>query len=358
MKMLLEFKIPWHSTDSSDRGLKDELFQELNKKHVLFGKEVHPIARRQDCDEVLFEVINSDYKYAIVHLTWRMKEEPNPAFPGTQLIKDEAELKQVIETQIAEWQELENLPLNETGAFVSGMKRIIIIGASSGIGKKMASILALQGNLVAITGRRNKLLEELRRSFSGRIITSCFDITKDNNPQHLESLVKRLGGLDILVISAGTGEPSKKLSWEIDKATVDTNVNGFIEIANWAFNYFARQDHGQLVTISSIAAIRGGSWAPAYNASKAFQSSYFEGLSVKAKKMQKNVSVTCIEPGFVDTKMAKSDGIFWLVPVDKAAKQIIRAIEKKKRKVYISRRWWIIAKLLKYAPFWLYRKIG
>ena len=222
----------------------------------------------------------------------------------------------------------------------------------------MAELYAEKKHRIGISGRRMELLQQIKYQFPQLIEYECFDVTGKENISHLNTLVNKLGGMDILVISAGTGEPSKELSWEIDKRTVDTNVNGFIEIANWGFNYFLKQNHGQLVTISSIAALRGGSWAPAYNASKAFQSSYFEGLSIKAKKMQKNISVTCIEPGFVDTKMAKSDGIFWLVPVDKAAKQIIRAIEKKKRKVYISRRWWIIAKLMKWAPFWLYRKIG
>lgn len=142
-------------------------------------------------------------------------------------------------------------------------------------------------------------------------------------------------------------------------------MNGFVEIANWCFNYFLKQGYGQLAVISSVAAERGGSHAPAYNASKAFQSSYFEGLSLKVKKMKDpstgsapRISITCIEPGFVDTKMSKSDRIFWLVPVDKAARQIIRAIEKRKRKVFVSRRWWLIACVLKLAPHWLYRRFG
>ncbi len=237
-------------------------------------------------------------------------------------------------------------------------QKIAIIGSTSGIGRRMAELYAEKGHRVGISGRRLELLEEMKHQFPQQIEYECFDITGKENITKLQTLINKIGGLDILIISAGTGEPSKELSWKIDKTTVDTNVNGFIEIANWTFNYFLKQDHGQLVTISSVAAIRGGSWAPAYNASKAFQSNYFEGLSIKAGKMRKDITVTCIEPGFVDTKMAKGDGIFWLVPVDKAARQIIRAIEKKKRKVYISRRWWIIAKLMKWAPFWLYRKIG
>jgi len=237
-------------------------------------------------------------------------------------------------------------------------QKIVIIGATSGIGKRMAELYAGKKYRIGISGRRMEFLQEIKHQFPQQIEYECFDVTGKENISHLNILVNKLGGMDILVISAGTGEPSKELSWEIDKTTVDTNVSGFTEIANWAFNYFLKQGHGQLVTISSVAAIRGGSWAPAYNASKAFQSSYFEGLSIKARRLRKDITITCIEPGFVDTKMAKADGIFWLVPVDKAARQIINAIENKKRKAYISRRWWIIAKLLKYAPFWIFRKIG
>ena len=164
--------------------------------------------------------------------------------------------------------------------------------------------------------------------------------------------------MDILVISAGGGDISKELDWQLDKLTVDTNVNGFVEIANWGFNFFVKQNHGSLATISSIAAIRGNSWAPAYSASKAFQSNYFEGLAIKAARMKKDISVTCIEPGFVDTKMAKGDKKIWVISVEKAARRIIMVIEKKKRKSFLSIRWWLVAKLLKLLPYWLLKRIG
>ena len=110
--------------------------------------------------------------------------------------------------------------------------------------------------------------------------------------------------------------------------------------------------------ISSIAANRGNSWAPAYSASKSFQSNYFEALAIKAKRMKKDIGITCIEPGFVVTKMAKGNKQFWVVPLEKAAIQMIAAIKKKKRKVYVSRRWWLVAKLMRLIPFWIYKRIG
>ena len=235
--------------------------------------------------------------------------------------------------------------------------KIIIIGATSGMGRRLAELYAEEGWDVGVTGRRQNLLEELKQKFPGRVESECFDITEPETVIKIRSLVKKLGGLDVLLISAGGGDISKDLSWELDKWMVDINVNGFINLANWGFNYFISQGYGQLAVISSIAANRGNPEAPAYSASKAFQSIYFEGLALKAGKINKKVIVTCIEPGFVATKMARSDKLFWVVPVDKAARQIMNAIKKKKRKVYISRRWRLIAWIVKLLPFWVYRQI-
>ena len=238
------------------------------------------------------------------------------------------------------------------------IKRIIIVGATSGIGRKMAELYAAAGNIVGITGRRRELLDEIESMFPDKIKTECFDVTGNENIERLTVLIQKTGGLDILVYSSGFGELSKEMDWEIDKPTVDTNVYGFIQIANWAFNYFTKQGHGSMAVISSIAANRGNSWAPAYSASKAFQSTYFEALAIKANKMKKDIGIICIEPGFVNTNMAKGYKKFWVVPLEKAARQIIAGIEKKKQKVYVSKRWWLVARLMRLVPFWLYKKIG
>jgi short-subunit dehydrogenase len=236
-------------------------------------------------------------------------------------------------------------------------KKIIIVGASSGIGKRMAEIYAGRGYRIGITARREELLASIKQEYPDNIEFESFDVNAPEALSRLEKLVEKIGGVDIFVISAGIGQPAKELVWEYDKMTIDTNVNAFAKVANWAFNYFARQGYGQLANISSVAANRGGHHAPAYNASKSFQSNYFEGIGIKAKKLKKDIAVTSIEPGFVDTNMSKSETIFWLIPVDKAARQIIRAIDRRKRKVYISRRWGLIARAMRWAPHWLYSKV-
>lgn len=164
--------------------------------------------------------------------------------------------------------------------------------------------------------------------------------------------------MDLFVYNSGYGEASKNLSWETDKATTLINVNGFAETTNYAFNYFVKQGYGQIAATSSVAAYRGNSWAPAYNASKAYMSNYLEGITIKAGRLKANIAVTDIQPGFVQTAMAKGSKLFWSASVQKATLQIFHAIEKKKRKVQVTKRWALIAWLFKWMPYTLYKRIG
>jgi short-subunit dehydrogenase len=243
-------------------------------------------------------------------------------------------------------------------------KRIIIIGASSGIGRELARIYAADGCKVGITGRRMDLLTNLQNEFSltsneeNPIIIESFDVTGHENIMHINALVSRLGGLDLLIYNSGYGEVSEQLDWVIDKKTVDINVNGFIQIVNWAFNYFSLQGYGHIAATSSVGSNRGNSFAPAYSASKAFMSCYMEGLYMKTKKNNIGITITDLQPGFVNTKMAKGNKQFWVVPVEKAASQIVSAIEHKRFRVYISRRWYFIAKLMRWIPLCIFRRIS
>jgi short-subunit dehydrogenase len=237
-------------------------------------------------------------------------------------------------------------------------QKIIIIGATSGIGRELAKIYASKGFLVGVTGRRMKLLLSLQEEFPQNIFIECFDVTGKENIPHLQSLIEKLNGLDILVYNSGYGESSKELAWEIENATTAVNVNGFVEIVCYGFNYLLNQGHGQMACTSSIASIRGNSMAPAYSAGKAFESIYMEGLYLKAKRLHKNIAVTDIQPGFVDTHLAKGERQFWVAPVKKAAAQIFNAIQKKKKRAYITKRWAIIAWLLKHIPGFIYNRFG
>src|SRR5688500_11943295 len=147
--------------------------------------------------------------------------------------------------------------------------KIIIIGATSGIGRSLALLFAKAGWKVGVSGRRMELLTTLQQEISllegivpQQVAIECFDTMGDQNIKHVQALVNTLGGLDLLIYNSGYGEVTEQLDWEIDKKIVDTNVNGFVEIVNWAFNYFYDHQKGHIAATSSIASNRGNSFSP------------------------------------------------------------------------------------------------
>jgi short-subunit dehydrogenase len=236
------------------------------------------------------------------------------------------------------------------------MKKAIVVGATSGIGEGIARLLIENDYKVAITGRRTHLLDEIKKA-NPDYITGSFDVRDTTEiSKHLENLVLALEGLDLLIISSGTGDITEYLDFNIEKNAIDTNVRGFTAVADWSFNYFENQKHGHLVNISSIAGLRGNRFAPAYAASKAYQINYLQGLRQKAANLRIPLYITDIRPGFVDTAMAQGDHVFWKSSVGKAAKQIYQAIKAKRKVAYITKRWALIAFFMKLVPEWIYNK--
>jgi short-subunit dehydrogenase len=238
------------------------------------------------------------------------------------------------------------------------MKKIIITGASSGIGKSLALLYAKKGYLVGICGRRENNLEYIAKKYPGKVFYTVFDINNtSNNTKKLNELIGKIGGMDICIHCAGTGEMNEGLDFEIENRTIATNVSGFVSVVDHVYKFFAAQGFGQIAVISSIAGIRGNRSAPAYYASKAFQSNYLEGLRQKSNHSKLPITITDVRPGFVDTAMAQGQDKFWVCTPEKAAIQICKAVTSKKEVVYISKRWILIAMLLKVVPNFFYKKL-
>lgn len=230
------------------------------------------------------------------------------------------------------------------------MKKALIIGASSGIGKELAKLLVNDGYYVAITGRRLEELEKIRQENPDRYCIRRQDVTQIADSEKVfAGLVQELKTIDLIVYSSGMGEPNYDLDWNRELPTLETNVLGAVKIYGLAYNFFKKQGYGHLVGISSVAGVRGNRHVPAYFASKAFQSNYLESLWMKAKRSKASIYVTDIVPGFVDTKMAMGD-TFGMASLEKATRQIYSAIKRKKKKAYITRRWQLIAAVLRFVP--------
>jgi len=234
----------------------------------------------------------------------------------------------------------------------------IIIGASSGIGASLAADLSEQGWTLGIAARRTNRLGDLASKLPTRTVVARVDVThQDDAMNQIRSLITKLGDVRLFIISAGTGHENPDLQWELEQDTLATNVLGFAAMANVAAEHLMTQQRGTLVGISSIAAVRGHGDAPAYGASKAFVSHYLQSLRHRFAKRQLPITVLEAQPGFVDTAMAKGDGLFWVSSPQKASAQILAAIKRRRTHVYVTRRWRLIAWLLRWLPNFLYNRL-
>ncbi len=238
------------------------------------------------------------------------------------------------------------------------MKKVIIIGATSGIGKALAELYHSKGCIVGVTGRRTVLLEELKEKHPN-IHTKAFDVLSPDSTHQLQSLIDEMGGLDVAVISSGIGKINTSLDWGVENDIAQTNVLGFTRMADFLFSYFEAKGHGHLAAISSIASVRGIDLCPAYSASKAYVSVYLEALRRKVKQEKlKGVRVSTIIPGFIDTPLLSKDTpTFWKADVQTAVKQIYSSLQRKRRKIYVTRRWRWVAMFLRVVPSAIYERV-
>ncbi len=237
-------------------------------------------------------------------------------------------------------------------------KTIIIIGATSGIGRALFEKYAADGKRIGIVGRRTNLLDELRHEHPDTTVTATADITKqDETERAIDVLRAELRYIDLAIVCSGTGDINATLDYAVERPTIDTNITGWTFVIDTLYHVFEQQGHGHLVAITSAGGLRGEPMAPAYSASKAYQINYMEALRKKAYKGGNNIHVTDIRPGLVDTAMAKGEGLFWVMPVEKVANQIVAAIRKQKSKAYVTKRWHILAIINKNLPFSIYKKM-
>ena len=236
--------------------------------------------------------------------------------------------------------------------------KIVLIGATTGIGRSIAELYASLGHELVITGRRIASLQEIKDKFpSVKIHVLEMDVAQtDDARAKMEDSVELLNGIDLVIINAGVG--FQKATYQQEMNTVDINVRGFTALAQWSYKYFAQKGSGHLVGVSSLASQTGSAYSPEYHASKAYMANYMSGLRMRSAKYIPNVYVTDIRPGYVDTPMTKQNkGMFWVATPEKAAQQIVDAIAARKKVAYITKRYNIIAFLLNLLPEWLIAKL-
>lgn len=237
-------------------------------------------------------------------------------------------------------------------------RKAIIIGATSGIGKSLAFELHKRGYTIGITGRRKGRLEKIRAQLRSRVHTQFMDVTDIRGTYtQLRELMEEMGGMDLIVLNAGVAG-FRDYSWASEERIIDVNVRGFSALANFAFDYFEQRGQGHIVGMSSVASLFGYGLSATYNASKAFVSIYLQGYRQRANHSEADITITDIKAGFVNSEMTTDKkGMFWVADTETATRQIANTIEGRRNHAYITRRWRLVAWLIKIIPNWIFDRI-
>ncbi len=263
------------------------------------------------------------------------------------------------------------------------MKRAVIIGATSGLGREIAMNLVREGWMVGVAGRRVELLEDLQSAMqreqniipsalladaraerpykqgdnieSLRVEIERIDVTAEDAVEGVERLVKKLGGMDLFVNVAGVGFQNPALDPVVEKRTFDVNGYGFMRMVDWAYNYFKAtkqplspmdsslktgeqyEREGQIAIVSSIAGTKPLGTAVAYSATKRMQSHYLTGLAQLARMEGLKIRFTDIRPGFAATDILNPNKHYpMMMSKEYAGRLATQAILKNKRVAVID----------------------
>ena len=238
------------------------------------------------------------------------------------------------------------------------MKRIVIVGATSGIGLEVARLCIRAGWRVGAAGRRQEALDALRAEAPGQVETEALDVNRDDAPEHLARLIERLGGMDTYLHTSGIGKRNVELQPDIEIDTLRTNGEGFVRMVTAAFGYFRAHGGGHLAVISSIAGTRGLRSAPAYSATKRMQNTYIDALAQLSRMEGYGIRFTDIRPGFVATPLLAGDGHYpMLMRTEKVAVRIMHILRRPRRRVVIDRRYAVLVFFWRLIPQWIWERL-
>ncbi|MFI3301629.1 MAG: SDR family NAD(P)-dependent oxidoreductase [Rikenellaceae bacterium] len=239
------------------------------------------------------------------------------------------------------------------------MKRIVIVGASSGIGREVARQFIAAGWTVGIASRRTEPLDELKALAPERVHTSQIDVQAEDAPQKLLLLIGAMGGMDTYLHSSGIGKQNKELTPDIEIETLRTNGEGFVRMITSAFNYFRGQGQGgHIAAITSVAGTRGGGNAPAYSAVKAFQSRYLDGLAQLSGGEKLGIKITDIRPGFVATPLIGDCPYPMVMSAEYAARKITKVVTSQRRSVVVDWRYSLLVFVWRLIPRFVWERMS
>lgn len=242
------------------------------------------------------------------------------------------------------------------------MNKIVIMGATSGIGLAVAERLAAEGWMVGVAGRNEQKLSALQARFPDNIRCEQIDITADDAPHRLRRLIDSLGGMDTYFYVSGVGFANDHLDPALELATMRVNVDGFTRMIDDAYRYFRDEcgGRGHIAAITSVAGTNGLGNAAAYSSSKRFQQTYLRALDQLAHIRHLHISFTDIRPGWIRTPLLDPREKYpMLMQLSYVVPRIIRALRRRRRVAVIDWRWNILVGLWRLIPnaLWVHLRI-
>jgi short-subunit dehydrogenase len=237
--------------------------------------------------------------------------------------------------------------------------KILITGASSGLGAGMARSFAAKGRDLALCARRTDRLDELKAELlqqypSIKIAVAALDVNDHEQvPKVFAELSDELGGIDRIIVNAGIGKGAKLgsgKSWA-NKATIETNLVAALVQIETALEMFTKSGAGHLVLISSVLGAKGVPGVKAaYAASKAGMRSL--GESLRAEYAQGPIKISVMEPGYIESEMtAKSASTMFMVDNETGVKALVDAIEREPGRAVVPRwPWALLVQLMRVLP--------
>lgn len=240
-----------------------------------------------------------------------------------------------------------------------------VIGASFGIGRSIAELLAYQGAILILSGRTQPALEELKSILPHKNHMICpLDVgSEDNIYQSFQNIIKILSKIDVIIYCAGTYHPGSFFEGDVVDftQTFDTNFLGAVRLLRVVGPHFSQNKGCQIVFVGSVAAYSGLPNSNVYGPSKAALLNFCEGMKVELEP--KGIDIRIVSPGFVATRLTDKNKFpmpFKISP-EEAAGYIVKGLRTRSFQIDFPKKMSFFLRFLRLLPyclyFWVARKI-